>query len=87
MILITSPSKPFEFTMKGQPRRHIILRDYHDEIEALYKEVENSAQSEFAPPPVWDEASTLAFIRTVVQNTLHRDLNDDDDIFRNGGDR
>ena len=87
MILVTSPSKPFEFTMKGQPRRQIILRNYHDEIEALYKEVEISAQSEFASPPVWDEASTLSFIRTVVQKTLHREINDDDDIFRNGGDR
>ena len=56
MILVTSPSKPFEFTMKGQLRRHVILRDYHDAIEALYKEVENRAQSEFVPPPLWDNA-------------------------------
>ena len=87
MILITSPSKPFEYTIKGQPRRHMILRYYHDEIEALYKEVENSAQIEFAAPSVWDEASTLSFIRIVVQKTLHRDISDADDIFRNGGDR
>lgn len=87
MILVTSPSKPFEFTVKGQPRRHIILRAYNDEIEALYKEVENSAQSEFAPPAVWDEASTTSFVRTVVKKTLRREIGDDDDIFRNGGDR
>ncbi|RDX43676.1 acetyl-CoA synthetase-like protein [Lentinus brumalis] len=86
MILVTSPSKPFEFTVKAQPRRHVILRAYNDEIEALYKEVENSAQSEFAPPAVWDEASTTSFIRSVVKKTLRRDIGDDDDIFRNGGD-
>ena len=39
MILVTSPSKPFEFTEKRQPRRNIILKAYQDEIEAIYKEV------------------------------------------------
>ena len=87
MILVTSPSKPFEFTMKGQLRRHVILRDYHDAIEALYKEVENRAQSEFVPPPLWDKASAHSFIRTVVQNTLHHDVDDDDDLFCNRGHR
>ncbi len=87
MITVTSPSKPFQFTVKGLPRRNIILQDYHDEIEALYKQVEESAQSEFAPPVQWDEASTLEFVRTIVQSTLHRSLPNDADIFRNGGDR
>ncbi|RPD77018.1 acetyl-CoA synthetase-like protein [Lentinus tigrinus ALCF2SS1-7] len=77
MILVTSPSKPFEFTVKGQPRRHIILREYHDEVEALYKEVENSTQSDFTPPAVWDEDNTLSFVRTVatyIRNTILRAL-------------
>ncbi|TBU23410.1 acetyl-CoA synthetase-like protein [Dichomitus squalens] len=86
MILVTHPSKPFEHNAKGLPRRGVILKEYADEIEALYKEVENSAQSEFAPPAVWDPASTLAFVRTVVQSTLRRAIADDADIFRNGGD-
>ncbi|TFK94521.1 acetyl-CoA synthetase-like protein [Polyporus arcularius HHB13444] len=86
MITVTSPSKPFQFTVKGLPRRNIILQEYHDEIEALYKQVEESAQSEFAPPIQWDEASTLEFVRTIVESTLHRSLPNDADIFRNGGD-
>ncbi|RPD77022.1 acetyl-CoA synthetase-like protein [Lentinus tigrinus ALCF2SS1-7] len=86
MIIVTSPSKPFEFTEKRQPRRNNILKAYHDEIEALYKEVENSSQSDFDAPVVWDTASTLEFVRTVVQSTLRRDIGDNDDIFRNGGD-
>ncbi|RPD58184.1 acetyl-CoA synthetase-like protein [Lentinus tigrinus ALCF2SS1-7] len=86
MIIVTSPSKPFQFTVKGLPRRNIILQEYHDEIEALYKEVEESTQSDFAPPAQWDESTTLEFVRTVVQSTLHRSLSDDEDIFRNGGD-
>ena len=87
MILVTSPSKPFQFTVKGAPRRNIIMQEYHDEIEALYKEVENSSQSGFASPASWDPSSTLAFVRTVVQRTLRRSITDDADIFRNGGDR
>ena len=86
MILVTHPDKPFQFNAKALPRRGVILKEYNDAIEALYKEVESSIQSEFAPPAVWDEASTLDFVRTVVQNTLGRPLADDADIFRNGGD-
>ena len=87
MIIVTSPTKPFQFTVKGLPRRNIILQEYHDEIEALYKEVEESAQSEFTPPTQWDKSSTLQFVRAVVESTLHRALSDEADIFRNGGDR
>ncbi|PIL34373.1 hypothetical protein GSI_03148 [Ganoderma sinense ZZ0214-1] len=86
MILVTNPDKPFPFNAKALPRRGFILKEYNDEIEALYKEVESSAQSEFVPPVVWDEASTLAFVRTIVHSTLRRTLADDADIFRNGGD-
>ncbi|KAJ6595668.1 acetyl-CoA synthetase-like protein [Mycena vulgaris] len=36
MIITTSPSKPFEYTPKGTPRRPVALRLYSSEIEALY---------------------------------------------------
>ena len=87
MIIVASPSKPFQFTAKAQPRRKIIMEEYRDEIEALYKEVEKSSRSEFAAPAIWDAANTLCFVRAVVHSTLHRELADDADIFRNGGDR
>ena len=86
MILVTHPDKPFQFNAKALPRRGVILKEYNDEIEALYKEVESSTQSDFAPPVTWDAASNLDFVRTVVQSTLRRPLADDADIFRNGGD-
>ena len=86
MILVTHPNKPFQFNAKALPRRGIILKEYNNEIEALYKEVESSAQSEFAPPAAWDKVSTLEFVRIIVQSTLRRPLADDADIFRNGGD-
>ncbi|KAI1789126.1 acetyl-CoA synthetase-like protein [Ganoderma leucocontextum] len=86
MILIASPSKPFQFNAKAIPRRGVILQQYSEEIEAIYRAVENSAQSDFAPPAAWDTTSTLDFVRAIVKSTLSRSLADDADIFRNGGD-
>ncbi|KAI0357816.1 acetyl-CoA synthetase-like protein [Trametes cingulata] len=86
MILVASPSKPFQFNVKGLPRRAIILAQYQEEIEALYREVEESAQSDLRRPETWDASSTLSFIRAVVEHTLDRSIPDDADIFRNGGD-
>ena len=87
MIIVTSPSKPFQYTVKNHPRRNTIVNEYHDEIEALYKEVEASTRSDIPPPVVWDAESTHTFVRAVVESTLHRSIADDADIFRNGGDR
>ncbi|CDO77398.1 hypothetical protein BN946_scf184857.g4 [Trametes cinnabarina] len=78
--------EPFQLNAKGLPRRHMILADYHDEIDALYKQVEESAQSDLKPPASWDESNTLAYVRAVVHETLHRSIDDDADIFRNSGD-
>lgn len=36
MIIITSETKPLEYTPKGTPRRPVCLKTYEDEIEALY---------------------------------------------------
>ena len=87
MILIASPSKPFQFNVKAIPRRGVILQQYSEEIEAIYKAVESSAQSDIALPAIWDTASTLDFVRAIVLDTLSRPLGDDADIFQNGGDR
>ncbi|KAI0773189.1 acetyl-CoA synthetase-like protein [Trametes elegans] len=84
MILVAS--KPFQLNVKGYPRRGIILKEYQDKIEQLYKEVEQSAQSNISAPEIWDTPSTLTFIRAVVEQTLRRSLSKDADIFRSGGD-
>ena len=87
MILIASPSKPFQFNAKGSPRRGVMVQQYSEEIEAIYRAVESSAQSDFTSPAAWDAMTTLDFIRAVVNGTLSHPLADDADIFRNGGDR
>ncbi|KAH9903318.1 acetyl-CoA synthetase-like protein [Cubamyces lactineus] len=86
MVLVTSPIKPLQFNVKGLPRRKIILKEYHDEIEACYKKVEDSAQADVPSPQTWDKAGTLGFVRAVVDHTLRRRISDDADIFRNGCD-
>ncbi|KAL7284715.1 hypothetical protein ACG7TL_002021 [Trametes sanguinea] len=86
MILITSPDKPFELNAKGLPRRKVIIANYEDEIEALYKQVKDSTHRDFHPPTSWDEQNTLEFIRAVVHDTLRRPVADDADIYQSGCD-
>ena len=87
MILVTHACKPLQFNAKGLPRRGIIIEDYSDEIEALYKFVEISAESDIPLPVTWDAEGALKYVRAVVENTLNHPILDEEDIFRNGGDR
>lgn len=87
MILITSPSKPFEFTAKLQPRRKNMIKAYAKEIDDLYAAVETSAQTDLKPPAEWTAASTLEFVRSVVETTMRKSIPDDSDIFQSGCDR
>ncbi|KAI9064759.1 acetyl-CoA synthetase-like protein [Trametes sanguinea] len=86
MILVTSPTKPFMLNAKDLPRRNVILADYHNEIETLYKHVEESTRNGLHPPASWEEPETSAFVRAVVHDTLRRYIADDADIFHNGCD-
>ena len=85
MIMVTSPSKPFTYNMKGLPRR-TILREYEDEIEALYDVVGQSSQAEIPPPSSWEKEDVKTFVRTTVRHVLGRSLPEDADLFRNGCD-
>ena len=87
MILVTHPDRSFQVNVKGLPRRSFILEEYAQEIEAVYKAVENITQTDVPIPETWDADSTLVFVRAVVRSTLQRSVADGADIFRNGGDR
>ncbi|KAM5543804.1 hypothetical protein V8D89_002421 [Ganoderma adspersum] len=87
MILVTIPSKPLTYNMKGFPRRTPVLRDYEAEIESLYDVVVGqSAQASIPPPSTWNNADVKSFVQTAVQQTLRRTLPEDVDLFRNGCD-
>ena len=87
MIIVTSPGKPFSYNVTGYPRRTWILKDYQEEIAAVYKAVEESAQNDVHAPVAWDDGSTRTFVRTVVERVLKKSIPDNADFFRNGCDR
>ena len=87
MILVTYPSKPLELNAKGYPRRAPNLKRYLDEIEAVYTEVERSAQSDVLPPVNWDLKEVRQFVQTVVEKVMQRAIVEDADLFRSGCDR
>ena len=87
MILVTTPAKPLELNAKGYPRRAPNLKRYLDEIDAIYAEVERSAQSDVPSPVNWDRTSTRRFAKMVVEKVMQRSVSDDADLFRSGCDR
>jgi hypothetical protein len=92
MILVASPSKPFQFTPKATPRRKVVIADYTAEIDALYTAVEQSSQGDIKPPMTWDLKGITDFVRATVRNVVETDttedeLEDDVDIFQSGADR
>ncbi|TFK81602.1 acetyl-CoA synthetase-like protein [Polyporus arcularius HHB13444] len=86
MILVASPDKPIEYNAKGFPRRTPNLKLYHDEIEALYAEVERSAQSDIVTPSSWDAATARDFVQAVVEKVMQKRVPEHVDLFRNGCD-
>ena len=87
MIVIADPSKPFEYNAKGNVRRNPILERYSDELDGLYKRVEQNPQLDVARPDTWNAKLTKNFVRAVVQRVLVHPISDDADIFRSGCDR
>lgn len=87
MIIVALPSKPFTLTAKNTTRRQAVISDYNSEIEALYRAVDETAQSHIPPPPSLSYADCLPFCRAVVRHVLKRNIEDSDDIFQHGGDR
>ena len=87
MIIVSKPSKPFQYTAKNTPRRQTIINEYEEEINALYDAIADSSQSEISAPRQWDLINTLDFVRSVVGKVLPQNLDDTVDIFQSGCDR
>ena len=95
MILIASTSKPLSYTTKGTLRRGAILRDYAQEIDAIYKAVEESSSTNVPVPNGssseggWTIDESLQFVHDVIHCIMKgaEAMGDDDDIFGFGCDR
>ncbi|PBK75297.1 NRPS-like enzyme [Armillaria solidipes] len=86
MILVAKPSKPFEFTAKGTVRRKAVLKAYDQEIEDLYRAVDDASHADIAIPQLWSLGNVMTMIRDIVTAVLVREISDSDDIFVAGGD-
>ncbi|KAJ8690362.1 hypothetical protein PTI98_011791 [Pleurotus ostreatus] len=89
MILVVSPSKPFDYTSKSTARRQTIINNYEPEIEALYQSVAETSQVDVELPAAWNMEQTLPFVRKLVHQVLgsaSSSLGDDDDVFQHGSD-
>ncbi|OSD00720.1 acetyl-CoA synthetase-like protein [Trametes coccinea BRFM310] len=87
MIMVTSPNKPLEYTAKGTPRRQVCIAAYSEEIDALYKRVEESSQVDLAPPRDWAPETMREYVTSVVRKVMkNNEVKDEDDIFQQGCD-
>lgn len=87
MILAARPNKPFTFTEKHNVRRGAVLKDYEEEINALYAAVDASMQVNIPYPTQWRVYEATEFARSCVHEIMGCKLSDDDDIFQHGCDR
>ena len=87
MIVVASPSKPFVYTAKMTARRQAILKDYDNEINALYDAVEQTSQVDIPSPSEWTPSQSLDYVRRIVHKVMTQKVADDVDIFQNGCDR
>ena len=50
MVLVSSPSKPFQYTAKMSARKAVIVAEYEPEINAAYEAAEETTQAAHAIP-------------------------------------
>ncbi|KAM5541058.1 hypothetical protein V8D89_005369 [Ganoderma adspersum] len=87
MIVVVDPSRPFQFTPKGTPRRSFCLREYAEEINAVYKNVERPSYGDIPLLTSWDDQSVRLYVRRVVKEAMKTpDIRDDEDLFQQGCD-
>ncbi|TFY80855.1 hypothetical protein EWM64_g3157 [Hericium alpestre] len=86
MIIVASPSKPFQYTAKMTARRQAIIKDYDQEINAVYIAVDQSSQSDILVPAEWTPVPTLNFVQQTVGKVMKQTVADDADLFLYGCD-
>ncbi|KAH9077806.1 acetyl-CoA synthetase-like protein [Lactarius deliciosus] len=86
MIIVASPSKPFAYTAKMTARRQAILKDYDDEVNALYDVVEQTSQVDIPSPSEWTPSQSLDYVRRIVHKVMAQKVADGVDIFQHGCD-
>ncbi|KAJ7918834.1 hypothetical protein B0H13DRAFT_2187284 [Mycena leptocephala] len=87
MIVLATPSRPFQVTAKGTPRRQAILEDYAQDIDTAYVSFDRAAPPTSAQ--VDREISVndaLEIVRGHVHTNVGPNISDHDNIFEAGAD-
>ncbi|KAJ6574353.1 hypothetical protein B0H19DRAFT_1371452 [Mycena capillaripes] len=87
MIVLATPSRPFQVTAKGTPRRRAILEDYAQDIDAVYVAFNRAAAQ--AGPQVHGKISVndaLEIVRGQVHTNLRPCISDNENLFDAGAD-
>lgn len=87
MILVSKLTKPFTFTEKHNVRRGAVLKDYEEEINALYAAVDASTQVDTPYPKQWRLYEATAFVHSCISEIMGGEVPDEDDLFQHGCDR
>ncbi|KAJ7482012.1 hypothetical protein FB451DRAFT_1237794 [Mycena latifolia] len=88
MILLATPSRPFQVTAKGTLRRQAILEDYAQHIDAAYAAFDKSPAPS-AVPGEGGEISrnhALEIVRGQVHANVGPSISDDENLFDAGAD-
>jgi hypothetical protein len=88
MIVLATPSRPFQVTAKGTPRRQAILEDYAQDIDAAY--VAFNRVPARADPQVHGSISVndaLEIVRGQVHTHVQPSISDNENLFDAGMDR
>ncbi|PVH94308.1 acetyl-CoA synthetase-like protein, partial [Periconia macrospinosa] len=84
--LVLIADSPFQLTGKGTVRRRHTLKEYSDQIEKAYTEVERSTLPELLGPTSWTINNTLDFVTDVVKTIIGHTVPPNEDIFQHGAD-
>ncbi|KAF7348965.1 NRPS-like enzyme [Mycena venus] len=87
MIVLATPSRPFQVSAKGTPRRQAILEDYAQEIDAAYVAFNRVAAP--AGPQVHGKFSindALEIVRGQVHTNVRPSISDNENLFDAGAD-
>ncbi|KAF8209695.1 hypothetical protein K438DRAFT_1810225 [Mycena galopus ATCC 62051] len=87
MIVLATPSRPFQVTAKGTPRRQAILEDYAQDIDAAY--IAFNRVPAPAGPPVHGTISVndaLEIVRGQVHTNIEPSISDSANLFDAGAD-
>lgn len=88
MVVLATPSRPFQVTAKGTPRRQAILDDYAQDIDAAY--VAFNRVPAPASPQVHGSISindALEIVRGQVHTNVQPCISDNENLFDAGADR